>query len=502
MDKKHNFADDSVISAVDNPKNIATYTYCGPESLGSVVNQNCAAVGLVRAVESDDFAIVGREVEGSFILQLFVKNQTDAMCTWQEEASSKGRSVIGRALLHALRDILQVPSSGWGDLVGVRPMKFYHKQWERLQDERAVHDFLSSERQVSDDKIALMSRIAQLQRPYLDAVKTNPKGVALYGGIPFCTTHCSYCSFPFGLIQEVPHNDRKKFAETFIQDCQHVQKVIETHGLLVDSAYMGGGTPTSLDEAEFAYLLKAFVALVPYGHECTIEAGRPDTVTAEKLQAMVRTEKVNRISINPQSMQDEILKSIGRYHKASDIDALYQRVRKSTKFSINMDFIAGLPRQTVTNMKANMDYVCQRLPENVTIHTLALKKGSPLYTSSQRMELPDAQTVTYMTEYCAQRLQAAGYEPYYLYRQQYMTGHLENIGYALPGTACAYNIQMMEERQPVIAIGPGTTSKWMKAPDFRQTKQYLPKDINTYIDTFDALAAKRTVRCEDFYGRE
>lgn len=481
------------------PLSATTYSYTGPESLGSVVGHNCAALGLFSEIKSGDIIIKGKEIEGCYILQVRIGTNEAVEFTWEATADSEGRSAIGRALLRALRTELQIEASAWGDLVGVRPMKFYHKQWERLGREEATAQFLTTERQVGADKIQLMQKIARIQKPYLESVKVQPHRFSLYAGIPFCTTHCSYCSFPFGLIHE--QSDRSAFIQTFVEDCRHVQSLTEQYHLTPDTAYMGGGTPTSLNEEEFSLVLKAFTSLVPQGRECTIEAGRPDTVTRAKLKAMLDAEKVNRISINPQSMQDDILRLIGRGHTAADIEALYKLVRRMTDFSVNMDFIAGLPRQTERDMQANMDYVCQQMPENVTIHTLALKKGSPLYTSTQRKELPEAQVVKSMTEYCAKRLEEAGYKPYYLYRQQYMTGHLENIGYTLPGKECVYNIQMMEERQPVIAIGPGTTSKWMRAPVFRQTKLYLPKDIETYTNSFSALAEKRAMRCAGFYGK-
>ena len=164
-----------------------------------------------------------------------------------------------------------------------------------------------------------------------------------------------------------------------------------------------------------------------------------------------------------------------------------------------MDFIAGLPNQTMQNMIENMDYVCQNLPENVTIHTLALKRGSPLYDLHMEDDIPEEHLVAEMVQYGKERLEAAGYVPYYLYRQQYMRGQLENIGYTLPGKACEYNIQIMEERQSILSMGPGSSSKWMRAPEYRQLKQHMPKDVDVYHVTIDALLEKRHRICEKFW---
>ena len=261
---------------------------------------------------------------------------------------------------------------------------------------------------------------------------------------------------------------------------------------------MGGGTPTVLEDEDFHQVLKQLSLLVSEGHEFTVEAGRPDSVNPIKLRSMLEL-GVNRISINPQTMQDDILRRIGRGHSVRDVDELLQYVKNNTSLAVNMDFIAGLPNQTMSNMIENMDYVCQNLPENVTIHTLALKRGSPLYDLHMEDDIPEENLVAEMVQYGKERLEAAGYVPYYLYRQQYMRGQLENIGYTLPDKACEYNIQIMEERQSILSMGPGSSSKWMRAPEYRQLKQHMPKDVDVYHETIDALLEKRHRICERFW---
>lgn len=344
------------------------------------------------------------------------------------------------------------------------------------------------------EKLATLGSIGEYQRPFL--ADTDDKKVSLYCGIPFCDTRCVYCSFPYGLYQD--YDGKSQFLTALDRDIEDMKTIVESYGLTVDTLYMGGGTPTVLGDEDFHQVLKQLSILVPEGHEFTVEAGRPDSVNPTKLRSMLDL-GVNRISINPQTMQDDILRRIGRGHSARDIDELLQYVKHNTSLAVNMDFIAGLPNQTMQNMIENMDYVCQNLPENVTIHTLALKRGSPLYDLNMQDDIPEEHLVADMVQYGKERLEAAGYVPYYLYRQQYMRGQLENIGYTLPGKACEYNIQIMEERQSILSMGPGSSSKWMRAPEYRQLKQHMPKDVDVYHATIDALLEKRHRICKKFW---
>ena len=344
------------------------------------------------------------------------------------------------------------------------------------------------------EKLATLGAIGEYQRPFLS--DTDDKKVSLYCGIPFCDTRCVYCSFPYGLYQD--YAGKSQFLKALTRDIEDMKAIVQSYNLTVNTLYMGGGTPTVLKDEDFHQVLKQLSLLVPEGHEFTVEAGRPDSVNPTKLRSMLEL-GVNRISINPQTMQDDILRRIGRGHSVRDVDELLQYVKNNTSLAVNMDFIAGLPNQTMPNMIENMDYVCQNLPENVTIHTLALKRGSPLYDLHMEDDIPEEHLVAEMVQYGKERLEAAGYVPYYLYRQQYMRGQLENIGYTLPGKACEYNIQIMEERQSILSMGPGSSSKWMRAPEYRQLKQHMPKDVDVYHETIDALLEKRHRICERFW---
>ena len=528
-----------------------TYWYDGPKELGSVIAHQCGAVGLFSLKENPDFIIhvsynetespliseqeasyreskqseivmmnlgASRELDAEAVVdyddrriavKLFCHNsiQNELLETSVQPSSElysdyvhiwslsgidtvEGRKVIGREVLSELRRILGVKISLWGTLVGVRPTKLTHKLWDFLGDLEQVRQELKCTHSISYVKWKLLEQVAVLERPYVVHVQQFPKEISLYSGIPFCETHCTYCSFPYGLIQN--YGKVQNFVDVYHRDIKHMKRLVKTHNLKVQSLYMGGGTPTSLSNEDFYSILQALGGLISKGHEFTVEAGRPDSLNPDKIQSIVDV-GVTRISLNPQTMQDELLRVIGRGHTVAEFLSMYDYVASHTDCSINMDFIAGLPRQTLGDMHENMRYIEQLRPHNVTLHTLALKKGSPLYGSRFANEIPSEDVVQTMLDETHEALLQLGYIPYYMYRQQYMVGQMENIGYTLPNYESIYNIQMIEERQSILSIGPGSVSKWISGSDFRQQKQYMPKDVDTYIHDIQRLLEKRTL---------
>ena len=528
-----------------------TYWYDGPQELGSVIAHQCGAVGLFSSKENPDFIIHvsnGEETQSISLAQELVhgigiqrgsikgesvplkkrtgelkldnththiivqllchisvqcelldtmiqepsKVYADYLSIWSltGEDTVDGRKVIGREVLSELRRILGVKTSLWGTLVGVRPTKLTHKLWDSLGDIDRVRQELESTHSISHVKWKLLEQVAELERPYVSHVQESPKEISLYSGIPFCETHCTYCSFPYGLIQN--YGKVQDFVDVYHRDIEHMKRLVKTHGLEVQSLYMGGGTPTSLGDGDFHHIVQALGDVIPKGREFTVEAGRPDSLNANKVQSIVDA-GVTRISLNPQTMQDELLRIISRGHSVAEFLAMYDYVASHTNCSINMDFITGLPRQTLGDMHENVRYIEQLRPHNVTIHTLALKKGSPLYGSRFANEIPSEDVVQTMLDETHTALLQLGYIPYYMYRQQYMVGQMENIGYTLPNYESIYNIQMIEERQSILSIGPGSVSKWIGGSDFRQQKQYMPKDVDTYIQDIQRLLEKRTL---------
>lgn len=485
-----------------NMATIKSYSYEGPVQLGSIVAHHAGAAGLFVAHPAQ-VVLEGCEEDQAYRLKVTIEGTLEA--SFKGDKTVEGRRSIGHDLLSFLRTYQGLnPYGDWGTMVGVRPTKFLHKamnsyQAQGLNQEDSLARALADMKEifhVSADKRKLLASIVNLQRPLVAHHLGGDRHISVYGGIPFCQTRCSYCSFPYGLIQDYERVDQ--FIDAFKRDAGHLKTVLAAHNLTVDSLYLGGGTPTAISDGDFEQVLETLDGLLGPGLEYTVEAGRPDSVSPEKLASMLK-HGVNRISINPQTLQDPILKAIGRGHRAQDIKDLYQFVKKTTDLVVNMDFIAGLPGQTYGHMVENMDYICEALPENVTIHTLALKKGSPLYEGKGLDQVASESQVEDMVAYARERLLSMGYEPYYLYRQQYMRGQLENIGYSLPGKACQYNIHMMEEAQSILSIGPGSSSKWMRYPDYRQRKQHMPKNVDVYIDTLDQLLNKRKHISDTFW---
>ena len=497
-----------------------TYHYEGPVELGSIVAHQCGAVGLFSNKENPDFVIgvasietAGHidNVEVNVFCHTEVQSQlhcvnTDVqsetykgyvlVCSLSGEDTVEGRKVIGRQLLRQLRLLLGTAESLWGTLVGVRPTKLTHKLWDSLGSLDLVRDELETTHGISPQKWKLLETVAKQERPYVEQTTASPKEVSMYSGIPFCETHCTYCSFPYGLIQS--YYNISAFIDVYCKDILDMIKLSKEKKLEVQSMYMGGGTPTSLDDRSFCRVLHLLKDLIPQKKEFTVEAGRPDSLSHSKITSMIEV-GVTRISLNPQTMQDHILRIIGRGHTVQDILTMYEHIVSFMDCSINMDFIAGLPRQTLQDMEENVKYIEQLRPHNITIHTLALKKGSPLYASPYAQEIPSEHVVQHMLDSTHEALLGMGYIPYYMYRQQYMVGQMENIGYTLPHYESIYNIQMIEERQSILSIGPGSVSKWISGQDFRQKKQYMPKDVDTYIQDINRLLEKRNILSKEHW---
>ena len=497
-----------------------TYHYEGPVELGSIVAHQCGAVGLFSNKENPDFMIHVTSIDtadhiDNVEVQVFCHTEVQSQLHCVDTAvpseiykgyvlvrslfgedTVEGRKVIGRQLLTQLRLLLGTTESLWGTLVGVRPTKLTHKLWDSLGSLDLVRDALETTHGISPQKWNLLETVAKQERPYVEQTTVTPKEVSIYSGIPFCETHCTYCSFPYGLIQS--YYNISAFIDVYCKDILDMIKLSKEKKLEVQSMYMGGGTPTSLDDRSFCRVLHLLKDLIPQKKEFTVEAGRPDSLSHSKITSMIEV-GVTRISLNPQTMQDHILRIIGRGHTVQDILTMYEHIVSFMDCSINMDFIAGLPRQTLQDMEENVKYIEQLRPHNITIHTLALKKGSPLYASPYAQEIPSEHVVQHMLDSTHEALLGMGYIPYYMYRQQYMVGQMENIGYTLPHYESIYNIQMIEERQSILSIGPGSVSKWISGQDFRQKKQYMPKDVDTYIQDINRLLEKRNILSKEHW---
>ena len=372
----------------------------------------------------------------------------------------------------------------WGALTGVRPVKLPTRDLERGLTVREAERRLRELYHVSAPRRRLALDCAQAT---LAAKRTlAPEDVSLYVGIPFCPTRCAYCSFVSADVGRT-FSLMEPYVDALCREIAAAGAAVRRGGRRIRSVYIGGGTPTTLSPALLDRLMGALEGAFDLSAcaEYTVEAGRPDTITAEKL-SVLRQRGCTRVSVNPQSMDDRVLAAIGRAHSAADILQAWDLVRRAGFPYANMDLIAGLPTDTPEGFRASLDQVLSLGPENVTVHTLALKKGSRL-TLEKNGALPAPEQVSAMLDYAWGALRAAGYAPYYLYRQKYMSGGFENVGWCRPGAESLYNICMMEELHTILSLGSGGVTKVIDPRAGSLVRQANPKYPKEYIETLDPI---------------
>ncbi len=380
----------------------------------------------------------------------------------------------------------------WGALTGVRPVKLPTRRMAAGAGRDEAKAVLTGLYRVGEERAELAVECAETAL----AIRSRlPKdGLSLYVGIPFCPSRCAYCSFisadvkgALGMVEP--------YVDLLCREIEEAGRQMKAHGLHVSTAYMGGGTPTTLSAEQMDRVLSAIEEHLPMERcgEFTVEAGRPDTITAAKLDVL-KTHGIKRISINPQSMEDGVLAAMGRAHTAAQIREAMSLAGERFGGLVNMDLIAGLPTDTVEGFSRTLDRVLDMAPANITVHTLALKKGSRL--TEEGGDLCPPADVAAMLELAEGRLREAGYRPYYLYRQKYMSGSFENVGWCLPGTECAYNVIMMEELQTVLSLGAGGVTKLVD-PDTGYIRRITnPKYPHEYLRAWDKLAAAKREAAE------
>jgi oxygen-independent coproporphyrinogen-3 oxidase len=401
-----------------------------------------------------------------------------------------------RALAALLFSLLRVRTGlrpPWGILTGIRPVRFCNALMERGLDERAVMDALVNDYEVMPEKAALALETARAERAVL--ALNGDRAFSLYISIPFCPSRCHYCSFVSHEIEKcaklIPD-----YVRLLCEEIRHIAETARGCGLTLQTVYIGGGTPTTLDAADLARIMAAvrdsfdLSGLLEY----TVEAGRPDTITADKLR-VIRDYGATRISINPQTMRDDVLNIIGRAHTARQVSESFLLAREAGFDVINMDVIAGLPGDTEAGYLDTIDQVLAFKPENITVHTLTLKRASALRDAGGALSPMD---VAASLESGAAKLRGAGYTPYYMYRQKGTRDNLENIGYTRPGHAGVYNVYIMEEVHTVLAAGAGGVTK-LCAPPSTVKRVYNYKYPYEYIARFDEMLRRKS-EVENFYA--
>ena len=385
----------------------------------------------------------------------------------------------------------------WGALTGIRPGKIATKLLASGASAEKTQGVLVREYFVSPERAALCTDTAGAAMSVKNAL--HPRDICLYVGIPFCPTRCAYCSF---VSQSVDKSIKliEPFLAVLYREIDETAKTARELGLRIVSVYIGGGTPTTLSAGEFfdlmSHLQKAFD--LSQVREYTVEAGRPDTITAEKLRA-IKAGGATRISINPQTMSDEVLEAIGRRHTAEDFRRAFGIARGENAGLINTDLIAGLPADTKDGFCRTLDEVLRLRPENITVHTLSLKKGSRITTEGT--DIPGEKAVSHMLDYAAKRLREEGYTPYYLYRQKFMSGGFENVGWCREGCESLYNVCIMEELCTILALGGGGSTKLVAPKTGRIERIFNAKYPLEYIENAEKMIInKEKIRL--FYEKE
>ena len=372
----------------------------------------------------------------------------------------------------------------WGTLTGIRPAKVAEKLLIKGKSQRSVLEALKKTYHVSPDRAALCLETAQKTLELKQTLVS--RDVVLYVGIPFCPTRCAYCSFVSNSVEK-SFDLIDPFIDTLLQEIEIMTGLVKELGQRIISVYIGGGTPTSLPVEAFESLMTRLNQSFDFSdlREYTVEAGRPDTLTKEKLEVMTRL-GVKRICINPQSMSEEVLSAIGRAHSPQDVFEAVSLVKK-TKAALNMDIIAGLPQDSVEGFEKTLDTVIDFKPENITVHTLSLKKGSKIMLENTK--IPGGAEVGKMLDYASKKLRENDYAPYYLYRQKYISGGFENIGWSKPGYEGIYNKCMMDELCTVLALGGGGVTK-LVTTDGRIERIFNAKYPREYIMMTEKIKEK------------
>lgn len=408
------------------------------------------------------------------------------ICFPVDSDRSVRKNVLKQQLYHMLAEICG-RTLPWGSLTGIRPTKIARQLLDEGRTEAEIAAYMRDTYFTSDEKIRLSIDIAKREKALLSRIDYE-SGYSLYLGIPFCPSTCLYCSFT-----SYPLGAWKKRVDDYLNalECEIDFTAEQFRDRKLNSVYIGGGTPTTLEPYQLDRLLGKIRGCFDFSHclEFTVEAGRPDSITREKLEVL-RKHEISRISINPQTMKQETLDLIGRHHTVEQTVESFRLARELGFDNINMDLIMGLPEETIDDVRNTMEQLTKLAPDNITVHSLAIKRASRLNIRKELYEKMQMVNTQEHMDLCADYCAWMGLFPYYLYRQKGMAGNMENVGYAKSGMAGIYNVLMMEEVQTIVALGAGSISKRLHS-DGKIERCENVKEVAQYIDRIDEMIERK-----------
>ena len=388
----------------------------------------------------------------------------------------------------------------WGVLTGIRPTKLWHQMLRESTNRDIVRHRLKTDYLITNEKLNILEQIVDKQLLVVPDLYDLKHEVSIYIGIPFCPTKCAYCTFPAYAIQG-KNTLVSDFLEKLHEEIRATGEWLRRNEISVTTIYFGGGTPTSITAAQMDSLYKELYESIPMMNkvrEITVEAGRPDTLSEDKLEVLKKW-KIERISINPQSFHEETLKAIGRHHTTAQTIEKFHLAQEYGFGNINMDLIIGLPGEGVPEFEKTLNQLDGLQPESITVHTLAFKRASEMTQNKEKYKVADRDEVEKMMQKSMDWMAEHDYEPYYLYRQQNILGNMENIGYSKQGQESIYNILIMEEVQTIIGLGCGASSKYVHPENGVITRYANPKDPKTYIDNGKKIIDEKLKHLEDLF---
>lgn len=448
--------------------------------------------------EQPDYAFCLRKTEGVLAVHYDGRWYADAFTGVPEQAE---RRIYKDCLMRSLYEILQRLTGKtlpWGIMTGIRPTKQVLERLEQGESEEDIRTFLKEEYYCSDEKIETSLTVAKKEHEILTALDYQ-NGYSIYIGIPFCPSTCYYCSFP-SFPMKLHGHMMEAYLEALKKEIRYAATAIP--GKKLQSIYIGGGTPTTLSAEQLDDLFTTVENAFDLSHlkEYTVEAGRPDSITVEKLRA-IKQHGIPRISINPQTMKQETLDLIGRRHTVGQIEETFYQARELGFENINMDMIIGLAKETPADVALTLERIGALSPDNLTVHTLAVKRAARLNTNREEYADMAAENVQEMLRLTCEFAKANDYHPYYLYRQKNMTENLENVGYSRPGKEGIYNILIMEERQTILALGAGATSKFVFREKNQLERVENVKSLKDYVERTDEMIDRKKRFLEEFGWR-